>query len=217
MKAVQLHRSAPASGNGDVLDVRPIVLAGFTLHTRSITVQGKPGIREWQVAMAVASAAYEASPYWVGALLNYAETREDWREKLSQAMTVTGLSKQRLENLAYVERHVEEPERRLAPSLAHAEKVAPLPRPEQTKWLVTARTEGWTSHELQAQILASQRRTVIEGQADTMFTVDVTVRIALENTTAALAEDMAWTRIKQALASVPHAHVIGAKAQRHVA
>lgn len=155
----------PAGGNKELFDARPIGLEGFNLFARSAVAVGTPTIRQWQTVLQFASAAHEASPYWIGDLLAYAESREDWLEKLSQAFTVTGLAEKTLYNLASISRHVEEPERALAPSLSHAAEVASLERPEQTRYLTLARKEGWTRQEMRVQIRNAKRARVIEGQA----------------------------------------------------
>lgn len=154
----------PASGN-EALDVRPIELQGFKLRARSARPVGRPSIVNWQAALQFAAAVHEASPYWIGDLLAYAESRDDWREKLSQAMAHTGLSEQTLHNLGYISRRIAEPERAIAPSLSHAAEVAPMDRSDQVRWLDKAKTEGWTRNELRKEIKAASRRKVIEGQA----------------------------------------------------
>lgn len=148
-----------------VLDIRPIELPGFTLRARSAIVVGTPKLEQWVQAMRFATAANDAAPYWIGDLLTHAEGREDWREKMDQAIATTGLAKQTLENYQYIARHVEEPERAIAPSPAHAAEVAKLDRPEQTKYLDKANTEGWTRNELRRRIRADQRARIIDGQA----------------------------------------------------
>jgi hypothetical protein len=148
-----------------VLDMRPIELPGFTLRARSAIVVGKPKLDQWVQAMRFATAVNDAAPYWIGDLLTHAEGREDWREKMDQAIAATGLAKQTLENYQYIARHVEEPERAMAPSPAHAAEVAKLDRPEQTKYLDKAKTEGWTRNELRRRIRADARTRIIEGQA----------------------------------------------------
>lgn len=156
----------PANGNQlELFDERPIDLGGFKLKARSAVHVGRPTIKQWQAALEFASAAHEGSPYWVGDLVAYAEGREDWRQKLDQAISVTRLARHTLHNLGYVSRRVDEDARQLSPSLGHSAEVAPMPPARQRKWLEKARTEGWTVRELRSEIRASQRRKIIEGQA----------------------------------------------------
>lgn len=170
-----MSRSASTASGTQVnlFDLSPIRIGGFILRGRTVEPEPldedgtpiQPTIQGWQEAMTYASASEESSPYWVGQLLVYAEDREDWKEKLSQAMTATNLAQQTLENRATLVRKVAEPERQLAPSPSHAAEVTSLPKDEQRKWLKKAKTEGWTRNELRAEIRASKRTKVLEGQA----------------------------------------------------
>jgi N6-adenosine-specific RNA methylase IME4 len=148
-----------------IFDARPIELGGFRLRARSAVPVGRPKFDGWLNAMQFAGAAAESAPYWWGDLMRYAESRADWAERLSQALEVSGLAKQTLLNYTSICNRVEEPERRLAPSVGHAAEVAPLPRAEQTKWLESARTEGWTVRDLRLELRAAKRRRIIDGQA----------------------------------------------------
>lgn len=154
--------------NENIFDERPVEIGGFVLRGRSAEPAGekvKPTIQGWQSAMLYASSSQESSPYWVGDLLNYAESRADWREKLSQAMSVTGLEEGTLHNQAHVARKVKGRAREVAPSISHAAEVAKLTEDEQVEWLETAKTEGWTVRDLRTNITTSRRRKVIAGQA----------------------------------------------------
>ena len=205
----------PGTGSGAM---RPIEIGGFRLGGRSAVAVGRPTLAGWQAAMQFAGAVHAASPYWVGDLLRHAESRDDWREKLSQAMSVTSLARQTMENLTYVSKHVAEPARRVAPTLAHAAEVAALPVRAQHRWLTKAVGEGWTSRELRHAIRHAARHTVIEGQAATMHTVDVTVQLAIAAPSAVAAQDAAWTIVKAAVSTALagyHGKVIGAKALPH--
>lgn len=161
---MSLTTRVPAGGNDFTFDTRPIELPGFTLKARSVVIAAQPKLSEWVRAMTFAVAADDAAPYWIADLMAHAESRADWRDKLDQAIALTGLSLKRILNLAAL-RHVEEPERLIAPSPSHAEEVAPLSRPEQTEWLTKAKDEGWSRRELRLNIRATQRRKVIDGQA----------------------------------------------------
>lgn len=154
-----------AGGNGsDLFDVEPIKIESFRLLSRSVEVVGTPTLEQWSAAMAFACATEEASPYWVGDLLNYAETRTEWAEKFSQAMATTGLSEQTLHNRSYVARQVTPEVRALAPSPAHVSEVAALPEAEQRQWLGKATDEAWTREDMRRQMRAAKRRAVVLGQ-----------------------------------------------------
>jgi N6-adenosine-specific RNA methylase IME4 len=154
-----------ASGNELLFDERPVDIGGFRLLGRSIEPVGRPTIKGFQMALAFACEAHESSPYWVGGLIAYADNRADWRDKLSQAMTVTGLAEQTLHNLGYVYRHTTDQVRALAPTPKHAAEVAPLATADQVEWLEKAKTEGWNAGELRRALRYAKRRKVLEGQA----------------------------------------------------
>lgn len=148
-----------------LFDERPIEIGKFRLGSRSAKPIGKPSIEGWSTALEFACSTHEASPYWIGDLMAYSESREDWNNKLDQMKEISGLAEQTLKNLGYISRHVEEPERRLAPTIGHSDVVASLERPDQAYWLEAARTNGWTVRDLRVNVRASKRRLIIEGQA----------------------------------------------------
>jgi N6-adenosine-specific RNA methylase IME4 len=160
-----LARLDTVNGIELLFDKRPIEIGKFRLGARSASPIGRPSLEGWRAALEFACASHEGSPYWIGDLMAYSDSREDWRDKIDQAMVVTGLALQTLKNLGYISRHVEEHERLLAPTPAHAAEVASLERPEQTKYLENARAEGLTVREMRLQIRADRRRRIIDGQA----------------------------------------------------
>ena len=187
----------------DLFDRRAMTIGSFTFRSRSAVAIGKPSIEGWSTALEFACATHASSPYWIGDLMAHAETRSEWREKLSQAVSITGLAHQTLTNLGWVSRHVEEPERQLSPSLAHSAEVGSLERPEQVKWLGKARAEGWTVRELRGAIKHARKTTILDGRADSLYTVDVSVIMTtVEAETANLAEQKAWDEVKVALAEL---------------
>ena len=149
-----------------VLDARPIKLDGFTMRARSVVPIGRPTLVQWQEAMAFATAASDAAPYWVGDLLNYAEDRDDWKEKLDQAKTITSKAHESLMNDAYLARHVQGDARDLAPTPSHARQVTTLDAKTQRRLLGKARDEGWSVRELHAKVRNETRPRVIDTQAD---------------------------------------------------
>lgn len=158
----------PGSGTDNLFDERPIELGGFRLHATGADLvdrKVKPTIQGWQMAFSYACSSEQSAPLWVGDLLNYAETRADWREKLSQAVSVTGLSEKTLRNRAAVAKRVGTAAREVAPSVSHLEEVAKLDEDAQVEWLEAAKVEGWNHRELRVNIAASKRRKVISGQA----------------------------------------------------
>ena len=182
---------------------------GFRFRGRSVEIVGRPTIKGFQDALGLASEMHESSPYWIGALVSYGEDREDWKQKIDQAMGVTKLARHTLLNLAALYRNSTEETRALAPSPGHLDVVTKLPPAEQRKWLDQARREELTVRELRRGI----RRTslIIEGRAPTMHTVDVTIRLSVEAENSYAAEQYARDRVTQALSDASM-KVIGAKA-----
>lgn len=138
---------------------------GFRFRGRSVDPVGRPSVKEFQEAIALASEFFESSPWWIAGLVSYGESRADWKEKLSQAMSVTKLARATLLNLGYIYRSTTEATRALAPSPGHADAVAKLTEPEQVEWLGKARSEELTVRELRLGVQQAKRRKVIEGQA----------------------------------------------------
>lgn len=165
-RLVKHKHQAVAEGGLMLFDTHPIPLkddgVGFLLTARGVTPFGDPSIGQWTEALRFAGAAEESSPYWIGDLLRYADNRSEWREMIDQAIASTGLSAGTLHNLGWVARRVEPPEREIAQTVSHATKVAPLERPEQTKWLTKSREENWSARELERNIKHSKRERVLE-------------------------------------------------------
>lgn len=157
--------AVPVEGQ-EFFDNRPLRLAGFTLRPKAAYPVGCPTIDQWTAALQFASATHHASPYWLGSLLQYGESRDDWQARVEQVIASTGLSYKTLMNLSYLTRQVAEPEREIAPTVGHAAEVAPLEPESQRRLLTRARDEGWTTHELRRQVRAERRPTVLSGQAE---------------------------------------------------
>lgn len=150
---------------GDLFDARPFEIDGFKLTSRTATAIGKPTAEQWQNAIQFATASHEASPYWIGDLLAYADTRRDWARIKDQMMTATGLSEKTLDNHKYISQRLNATIRTMAPSISHAAEVAPYPPKEQERYLTKAKDEGWTRRELRQHIGATKRTRVLDGQA----------------------------------------------------
>ncbi len=93
-------------------------------------------------------------------------------------------------------------------------EVAWLDAKEQREWLTRAKDHNWSVREIRAAIRAAERTQILSGQAPTIHTVDVTVRIVVEAASAWQAQDAAWSLLKTAIHGIPHAHVIGALVRR---
>lgn len=154
-----------AEDSTTVFDLRPADIGGFRFTARACRPIGRVTFDGWLAAIQFALGAHHSAPYWVGDLLNFAEDRADWQQRREQILTLTGYAEKTVRNLAYVARHVEEPERQLAPSITHAAQVAKLPRVEQTELLTEARRDELTVSEFQRVVRQRARRKVLEGQA----------------------------------------------------
>jgi len=138
---------------------------GIKLRARSVLFTGRVTQDNWRAALEFTAATGTASPYWVGDLLTYAETRAEWQDMAAQVTSSLGLSLHTIKNQHYIATHVDVEARALAPSFSHSGEVASLPPGEQRAWLTKATDEGYTTNELRRQIRAAARRGVIEGQA----------------------------------------------------
>ena len=154
---------------GNEIEPRPVKLPGFEFHWNGqvipvATPSGKkPTIDQFTGALEYACASHKAAPTWVGYLIVYAEDRGDWAERFDQAIAFTGLSRQRIHNLASVVRHVPIENLQIAQSTAHACAVQPLPPSQQKTWLDKSATEGWSTSQLRVELRKAKRPKVSEG------------------------------------------------------
>lgn len=199
-------------------DERPIEIGGFSLRSRSaMPSEERPTIKGWQLALEFAAAAEQSSGFWVGDLMAYAHDRQDWKEKLDQAMAVTGLARHTIENLTTVSKKVKGRARDLAPSMTHAGLVTSLEPEEQEELLERARDEEWTTRELGQAVKA--RGKVLAGQAPEVHEVIVSVCISVEAKGATAAERLAWDAVKPYAKEIAKdqtvlsARIVGAKAR----
>lgn len=191
--------------------VPPIVIGGFTLHPLGLTVKGRPSFGEYQGVGQFIQRAVKASGWWLADWLRYGDSRTDWRAQLSQAQDVTGLSEKTLRNVRAVGA-IEASRRRDGVEFSVHAEVAALAPEEQSAFLEQAATEGLTQRELRRVVRSASRRHVVSGQAESMYTVEVSVRLTVEAGSPYAAEQAGWAKVKSAVASVAHAHVVGAHA-----
>jgi N6-adenosine-specific RNA methylase IME4 len=152
--------------NESYFELRPIEVGGFKLGGRRAVPVGRPTLEGYAAALQFACDAHEGSPYWIADLVSYGDGREDWKERLSQAQSVTGLSIDRLHDLGYVGRRTPQKARQVSPSIEHSRAVAKLPDElDRLDWLRKARAEGWSVRDLRLNLKAARRAKVIEGQA----------------------------------------------------
>lgn len=109
-------------------------------------------IERFMEIMAFLSAVHRASPWWIGAAINYAESA--YGERYSQIMNDTGLDYQTCVNYAYVERHI--PLSRRDPRLSYSTHalVASMSPKDQKKWIKRAVLGEWKRADLREAIKA---------------------------------------------------------------
>jgi N6-adenosine-specific RNA methylase IME4 len=146
-------------------DIQPIVIGCYSLHATGLEVTGKPTLEEHEYVGVFILHAQRAVGWWVADWLRYGESRADWQERLSQVMDGAQIAEKTARNLKYIGENVAPSRRREDVDISLHSEVASLPPKEQEEWLEKAATEGWSKRELRAEIRASKRRRVIEGQA----------------------------------------------------
>ena len=166
VSAKQIPVAGDRNKPGGLFDERPINLPGWRLSHCEATPIGKPTIEETQNALDFAAASDHSSRFWMADIVSYISENTAWGEKAAQITAATGLATETAYQMASVMRRVAPEERAIAPSFEHAKIVAKLPKAEQRRWLKKSATEGWGKRELTIELQASQRRGVIEGQAD---------------------------------------------------
>lgn len=124
----------------------------FTLSKTCVEVSGNPTFEEWQEAMAFAGRAESGVMWWIGDLLNDGEVR--YGETYAQAMEATELEYQTVADAKYVSGAIEFSVRTEKLSFTHHKLVAPLTKPQQTKWLAKAEKEGLSVAELRKELKA---------------------------------------------------------------
>ena len=157
---------------GNEIEPGPVKLPGFEFHWNGQVIPvetargNKPTLDQFAGAIEYACSTYKASPLWVGYLVAYAEDREDWQDRFDQAISFTGLSRQRIHHLASVVRKVPIENLEIAQSTAHATEVQSLPPQQQKKWLDKSETEGWSKSQLRVELRKAKRPKVSEGTTE---------------------------------------------------
>ena len=208
-----IARASDSPDVGKLFNRRPLPVGGFELKHRSITVKGQPSYGQWTAALEFAAGAHENGPIWIAALLAYGESRHEWREKLSQAAALTGLTHKTLENLVSMYRKLSPKALAVAPSLGHMDAVTSFPAAEQEALLEQARDEELTVLEFRRVVKRHRNRHVLTGQAPTIHAVEVTVLVHEEAESTYQAEDQARSRVSAAIA-VFHGKVLFSRVQR---
>lgn len=147
-----------------VPDQKDFDIGTYHFTATGLEVSGKPSFAEHERVGEFIQRAYQASSWWLADWLRYGESRRDWAERLSQAISATGLSEKRLKNIRELGA-IDISRRRETVEPALHEEVCRLSPEEQEDWLERAETEGWTRNDLRLHMRAAKRRRVLEGQA----------------------------------------------------
>lgn len=145
-------------------EVKPIVLGCYTLTATGLSVKGRPSFDEHQGVGDFIQRAHKASGFWLADWLRIGDERQDWKDKIDQAIDSTGLSEKRLKNVRAVGA-IEQSRRREGVEFGLHEEVAGMEPAEQTHYLEMAESQGWDRRELRQNVRADKRTRVIEGQA----------------------------------------------------
>lgn len=145
-------------------NIKPIVIGLFSLTATGMEVRGRPSLVEYEAVGEFIKRAHRAAGFWLGDWLRYGDSREDWRERLSQVQDATGLSEKTCKNVRAIAA-IDPSRRRDGVEFSIHAEVASMPPEEQSIWLDRAESEGWTQRELRLEIRASKRRAIIDGQA----------------------------------------------------
>lgn len=142
---------------------RPINFGSIILTATGMQVSGRPSLTEYEAAGMFIQRTHAASGFWLGDWLRYGDSRDDWRERLSQIQDI-GISEKTAKNVRAIAA-IDPSRRRDDVDFSAHDAVAGMAGPDQEHWLERAHAEGWTVRELRLEIRASKRRKVLEGQA----------------------------------------------------
>lgn len=126
----------------------------FLLTKTGVIRTREDTFEEWEGALGWAQEVEEASPWWVGALVEHGEHKHG--DKYTQALATTGFALQTCKNAALVHRKVEPDVRRADVPFAHHADVAALPKEEQVHWLGRCADENMTRETLRAHLAAGK-------------------------------------------------------------
>lgn len=109
---------------------------------------------EWAKIGSAIGRVAESSIWWIGDWCNYGFW--EYGKKYEEALAVTGLSYQALDDIAWVCKKVDLSRRRDNLSFTHHREVAALEPAEQDAWLDRAVSEGWARWELREALKATK-------------------------------------------------------------
>lgn len=118
---------------------------------------------DWASAGRKLARIADATSWCLGDWLAHGQTR--FRGRYQRAAEEVGLNTQTLRNYAWLARKFSHERRRPALSLQHHAEVAPLPVPEQDRWLSLAEEGSWSRNELRRRVRAASRNAPAEQPA----------------------------------------------------
>ena len=107
---------------------------------------------QWQNLGATLQQIDASLPWWIGDWLNYGEWA--WGEAYAQAVEITGMSVDRLNNYKWIANKIDVQQRRDDLSWSHHRAVAAFDPELQADWLERAIENGWSVNELWREIHA---------------------------------------------------------------
>lgn len=159
-------RSALGTFAAMIRDGGEVPIGKFVFTNSGLLVKDAPTLAEYTEAGEFIDWTLKGSPWWKADWLAYGETRTDWRERLAQAVSMTGLAEKTLLNMKAVAEQVPPSRRREDVSFGVHAIVAPLHPKEQVQFLEEAATERLTVNEVKARVRARRRAKSIQGRAE---------------------------------------------------
>jgi hypothetical protein len=132
-------------------------LGCFRLTKTALVVDGEPTFEEAQQVGDWIEVVQGAVQFWWGDWMRYMHTREDFKDKLSQALSVNSYAIETMHNLQYVAEHVEPSRRRDGVSWSVHAEVASLPPAEQDAILDKAAADHMTVAAVRADVKAAKQ------------------------------------------------------------
>lgn len=147
--------------------LEPIVLGCYTLTETGLDVNGRPSYTDHLGVADFVNRCVKASGWWLADLLTYADTREDWKADVEQALDGLDVNEGTRKQYKYIAKKIPKARRVVGLTFSHHAAVAriDLTDDQRDELLEDAKTEGWTLGELRVHAREKKRAKIIEGQA----------------------------------------------------
>lgn len=181
-------------------DFKPIQLGCYTLTEEGLEVEGRPSYEEHTQAATFIHWCVKISGWWLADLLNYADTRADWKKENEEGLDGLDVAPGTRRQYVYIAKKMPK-ERRKGLQFGHAAVIARagLSTDQEDGLIEQALTENWTQGETGQHAREMKRASVISGQA------------ALEGVFRVLYADPPWLYNDS---RIPESGALG-KASRH--